>query len=279
LPFLSFKEYGGNSKDILQYLIDSCPGRSDLFETYAAQGLPLTGQICGDKRTPIDYAVCNFKKLSKKHGVDTIYNLIHLLHKLGANVDEYSGDGTYPLINAYNAKNDDLVKLLLGLGANENQYRVDKERIDEQERKKQEQREKKERIKLAKENFEKTKLKKGIILQACLSVVYLFLLWGTDIIRAPWEGGFTFLRCLPLIIFSLITGMICIIFFREADGDELAGILLILLLVVMILVQSITICVWRGDVGILLVYLIGRIIINTLCAVPGAIFIFLAMDL
>jgi len=116
MPFLSFKELNGNSR-VLQDLIDSYPGRSDLFEIYAAQGLPLTGQDYGDKRTPIDYAVCNFNELSGIHGTDTIRNMIRLLCKLGADVNEYSNDGTYPLINAYDAKNDDLVKLLLELGA------------------------------------------------------------------------------------------------------------------------------------------------------------------
>jgi len=124
LPFLSFKESNSNSQDALRYLIDSCPGRSDLFEIYAAQGLPLTGQNYVDKRTPIDYVVCNFNELSRKHGADTIRNLIRLLCKLGADVNEYSGDGTCPLINAYNLKDNVLVKLLLELGADENQYRV-----------------------------------------------------------------------------------------------------------------------------------------------------------
>ena len=123
MPFLSFKEFNGNTW-VLQELIDSYPGRADFFQTYATQGLPLTGQGCGDKRTPIDYAVCNFSKLSKKHDEDTIRNMISLLCKLGANVNEYSGDGTCPLINAYNAKNNALVKLLLELGADENQYRL-----------------------------------------------------------------------------------------------------------------------------------------------------------
>jgi hypothetical protein len=132
LPFLSFKEFGGNSWDVLRYLIDSCPGISDLFETYAAQGLPLTGQGCGDTRTPIDYAVCNFNSLSEKHGADTIYNLIRLLIKLGADVNEYSGDGTCPLINANNAKDNELVKLVLELGADINQYYIYKECINEQ---------------------------------------------------------------------------------------------------------------------------------------------------
>ena len=123
LPFLSFKELKGNSQDALQDLIDTCPGKSDLFEIYAAQGLSLTGHGCGDNRTPIDYAVCNFNTLSERHGTDTVYVLIRLLCILGADVNEHSGNGTYPLINAHDAKNVDLVNLLLELGADENQYR------------------------------------------------------------------------------------------------------------------------------------------------------------
>jgi alpha-tubulin suppressor-like RCC1 family protein len=144
LPFHSFKELN-DSNLLLQDLIDSYPGRTDLFEIYAAQGLPLTGQSCNDKKTPIDYAACNFNELSKKHGVDTIRNMLRLLCKLGADVNEYSGDGTCPLINAYNAKDNDLVKLLLELGADENQYRVYKERIEEQERIERERREEEKR--------------------------------------------------------------------------------------------------------------------------------------
>jgi len=145
LPFLSYKEFSSSSL-VLQDLIDSCPGRADFFQTYAAQGLPLTGHNCGDKKTPIDYVVCSFNGLSRKHGSDTLYNLIRLLHKLGADVNEYSGDGICPLINAYNAKDNALVKLLLELGADENQYRVYKERVEEQERIERERREKQERI-------------------------------------------------------------------------------------------------------------------------------------
>jgi len=136
LPYLSFKEFGGDSW-VLQDLIDSYPDRTDLFEIYAAQGLPLTGQDYDDDMTPIDYAVCNFKELSRQHGADTIHNMIRLLHKLGADVNEYSSNGTCPLINAYNANNNDLVKLLLELGADEKQYQKDRQRV-EQERKEQE---------------------------------------------------------------------------------------------------------------------------------------------
>jgi len=145
LPFLSFEEFFSNSGGALQYLIDSCPGRSDLFEIYAAQGLSLAGHFYLDSKTPIDYVVCNFINLITKHGTDTIRNLIRLLCKLGADVNEHSGDGTCPLINAYNANDNALVKLLLDLGADESQYRVYKERIDEQARIERERREEQER--------------------------------------------------------------------------------------------------------------------------------------
>jgi serine/threonine protein kinase len=126
LPFLSFKEFNGNSSDALQELIDTCPGRSDLFETYAAQGLPLKGKdYIENSKTPIDYVVCNFKKLSVKHGTDTVFNLIRLLCKLGADINEQSSNGTCPLINAYkfSVKDNALNKLLLELGADEERYR------------------------------------------------------------------------------------------------------------------------------------------------------------
>ena len=145
LPFLSFKELKGNNL-VLQDLIDSYPARTDFFQTYAAQGLPLTGQDCGDNRTPIDYAVWNFAFLSEKHGADTIRNMIRLLCKLGADINEHSGNDTYPLINAYDTGNDNLVKLLLELGADASQYhKTIKQRVEE-ERIKHERREEQERI-------------------------------------------------------------------------------------------------------------------------------------
>jgi len=119
LPFLSFKEFSGSTSEAaLQDLIDNYSGRSDLFEAYVAQGLPLKGQILDSpvKKTPIDYIVCNYNELSGLHGVDTIFNLIRLLHNLGADVNEYSSGGRCPFINAL-TKDDNLVKLLLELGA------------------------------------------------------------------------------------------------------------------------------------------------------------------
>jgi serine/threonine protein kinase len=114
LPFLSYKELSGsNGEAALQDLINYYPGRSDLFEAYVSQGLPLKGSILDspDKKTPIDYVVRNFNDLTKMHGRDTVFNLIRLLHKLGADINEYSSDGTGPFMNAL-AKDDDLVRTL-----------------------------------------------------------------------------------------------------------------------------------------------------------------------
>ena len=120
---------------------------------------------------------------------------------------------------------------------------------------------------------EKAKFTFGLVLQICLCVAYFFVLYGTDIVHSPWwQDSFTFMRCLPFIIFSLAVGMVSLIFLKKSNYGSGIGILF-----VMILVQSITICVWRGDVGILLIYLIGRILINTLCAIPGLIFAFKEM--
>jgi serine/threonine protein kinase len=135
LPFLSFKELtGSNGAAALKDLIDNHPGRADLFEAYVKQGLPLKGPILDSPtKTPIDYVVCNFNKL--KDGSDTVNNLLRLLCKLGADINENSGDATYPLLNAFNANNDDLVNLLLELGADRGKYnelvaqRAEKERI------------------------------------------------------------------------------------------------------------------------------------------------------
>jgi serine/threonine protein kinase len=131
LPFLSFKELtGSNGEAALKDLIDNYPGRSDLFETYVAQGLPLKGSILdsSEKKTPIDYVVyiglkvIIFNHPNKVHSRDIILNLIRLLHKLGADVNECSSDSTYPLQNAYEANYGDMVNLLLELGADRNKY-------------------------------------------------------------------------------------------------------------------------------------------------------------
>jgi tetratricopeptide (TPR) repeat protein len=111
--------------------------------------LPLKGQILDNaphKKTPIDYVVHNFNELAKRYSRDTIFDLISHLHRIGADLNEYSEDGTCPLINAHEANNDDLVNLLLELGADSNQYRQYKENKEEQERIERERHEEQERI-------------------------------------------------------------------------------------------------------------------------------------
>jgi len=121
------------------------------------------------------------------------------------------------------------------------------------------------------EREEKGKRTKKLVWHLCLSAAYLFLLWGTGIIRAPWEDdAINFLsyiiRCLPLIIYSSAMGIVTLIYSKKEEDNT--GFFLPLL---MVLLQSITICVWREDVGILFVYLIARIVINTISIIPGII--------
>jgi len=205
MPFIPYKEFNYDSWDILKYLIDSCPGRADLFEIYAAQGLPLTG-LNDDKMTPIDYVVCNFNKLSKKHGVETVRNLIRLLCRLGADVNEYSDDGTCPLINAFEAflnGENDLVKLLLELGADADQYRkfIDQQekqeliKLEEIERHEAEKREflekkrHKEHERCREEIVGRTKKKKT---QTIITITFIISVFTAVLGYCVYNGWFTF---------------------------------------------------------------------------------------
>jgi serine/threonine protein kinase len=119
-PYLSYKEldpsWQKNAAKILLGFINDSPGRADLFEAYAMQGLPFNDKLDSDAqdRTPIDYIVSNYSEISAIHSEYTAYNLISLLVKLGANVNT-SRD---TLLLAVTTKNVPLVKLLIDLGAN-----------------------------------------------------------------------------------------------------------------------------------------------------------------
>jgi hypothetical protein len=124
-PYLSYKEldpnWQTNAAKILKGFIDTHPGRSDLFEAYAAQGLPLNDRIEGETDqsgttiygNPIHYIASNFDSMSAHHGKDTVLNLIRLLVKLGAD----SGTALY---YAMYKENEQLEKLLVDLGAKPN---------------------------------------------------------------------------------------------------------------------------------------------------------------
>ena len=123
-PFLSYKElmpdWKNSALDDLQKLIYNSSGRKDLFEAYLKQELPFTGKfnIKDWNPTAIDYLTECFIdiRLDAKTGCD----LINFLHKNGAEVNEPSGNGSYPLTTAVYKRNVPVVKTLLELGASPN---------------------------------------------------------------------------------------------------------------------------------------------------------------
>jgi alpha-tubulin suppressor-like RCC1 family protein len=107
----------------------------------------------------------------------------------------------------------------------------------------------------------------GIFLQLGVTAAYLFILWGTDIVNSLWLEN-AFLRLLPLAVFSVAVGIISVIFLRRlGDGFGLY------ILMGMILIQAITASVWTGNVGFLLINLIGRGVLNIISIIPGAILV------
>jgi hypothetical protein len=112
----------------------------------------------------------------------------------------------------------------------------------------------------------------GVIFHLCLSAVYLFILWRTDIIRNLWYAA-SFIENLPLVGFPLAIGIVSIIFLRKSG--YMSGWLT---LVGMVFVQSITVCVWEGNVGFLFIKLIIRFVVTLLSAIPGIILTFWELD-
>jgi hypothetical protein len=115
----------------------------------------------------------------------------------------------------------------------------------------------------------------GIMLHLSLTVVYLWLLFDSDIIHAPWlewlapaydvERSFDFFACfLPLTIYAFTMGVV-----NKFTGSNLAsGILLVIAVVA---IQSIGV-LW-GNVGFFsfIWMLVVSLVINLLCAIPGFI--------
>ena len=111
LPFLSYKElipdWNKQALSDLKTLLSGMPGRSDLFEAYAKQGLPLKGHLPDDRgSTPIDYLIYNSKDLIKQYGEKIILNIVSLLLKLGADPNEKSKDGKGVRDNLYYGRVD-----------------------------------------------------------------------------------------------------------------------------------------------------------------------------
>jgi serine/threonine protein kinase/ankyrin repeat protein len=122
MPFLSYKEMVPDWEEAalndLSKLIYFNPGRFDLFETYAAQALPFTGRASrlDWQPTAIYNLASSYNEIIKDDKVG--FELLNLLIKHGADVNEYSGDGSTPLFVAVRTRNVPLVKKLLESGAN-----------------------------------------------------------------------------------------------------------------------------------------------------------------
>lgn len=139
---------------------------------------------------------------------------------------------------------------------------------EERERRNPEERERREAEERRQHKIATTKKRRaiiGVVSQIAVTAAYLFVLFGTNIVSALWlEGGFV--RLLPLAGFSLVVGIMSIVFLRGAGyGSGL------FILIGMVLVQSIAASVWTGNVGFLFFNLIGRAVLNALSAIPGAI--------
>jgi len=123
-PFLSYKElvpnWNTNALIDLQIMTQQCPGRFDLFETYAKQGLPFDGQATNLDWQPtvLSYLSTFFYDIVADE--NTKLELVKFLIKHGAGVNECSGDGSLPLVTTIHKRNVPLVKLLLELGADPN---------------------------------------------------------------------------------------------------------------------------------------------------------------
>jgi len=120
-PFLSYKElvpdWNTSAASDLQILAQSCTGRFDLFDVYDKQGLPFSGQAVNLDWHPtiLSYISTFFSDIVADD--NTKLELIKHLIKHGANVNEFSGDGSLPLTTAIYKRNAPLTKLLLEQGA------------------------------------------------------------------------------------------------------------------------------------------------------------------
>jgi ankyrin repeat protein len=129
-PFLSYKElikdWQKQALNDLCTLIYITPGRTDFFEAYARQGLPFRGQAEGEGieggPTPMCFLAANFN--NNNTDIGTGIELTRFLHENGADVNEYSGNGSLPLTNAITKRSLNLVNLLLELGADPNKTHV-----------------------------------------------------------------------------------------------------------------------------------------------------------
>jgi hypothetical protein len=112
----------------------------------------------------------------------------------------------------------------------------------------------------------------GVILHTGTVCMYLLFLYRTDIIRNLYTHDFSwFYSSLPLILFTLIIGIISVIFLKKSDYFSGGFYTLVI-----IIVQTITAVIWKD--GFFLFNLFGIVIANILSTIPGFILIFKEFD-
>jgi serine/threonine protein kinase/ankyrin repeat protein len=121
-PFLVYKELDGWEEMAISDLCEllfKAPGRLDLLEVYAKQGLPFVGQAedFEDKYTCLNVFAYVFDQIpDSKKAID----ILKFLVKNGADINAFSGNGSLPLTTAILNGNVPLVKALLEAGADPN---------------------------------------------------------------------------------------------------------------------------------------------------------------
>lgn len=98
-------------------------------------------------------------------------------------------------------------------------------------------------------------------IQICLTIAYLYILFGTDIISANWTG---IAQSVPLAGFSLLLGVMCFIFIplRKSDDGFSFAMASLIIITLMPLVQAIIIS--SGFFSILIDF-----VVNCLMSIPG----------
>ena len=128
-----------------------------------------------------------------------------------------------------------------------------------------------------KEKKERVTSKIDIILNLCFSVVYLWILFGTDIIRTPWTSDsdsfvdFIIKGCSPMVIYALAS----VIIMKPLDiATSSDGSLGLVFFIITVLVQTITVSIWLSSGFFSFIFtFIFTIIVNILCLIPALILV------
>jgi len=273
----------GENVEVIKYLVSKGCNIEPPYLIIDAAGMKRgsveTLQLLIDKGCNVNYRDSGMFPLLIAAGTNNIDTAKFLLSK-GADINMVSSvTGLTPLQLAKEKGNTEMVDLLDKFLTEQESKRLPMKIVKERERKEQEAHEKKEaeeaeiekgsRKDLVEVNKKmlKKKWKIGVILHACTVAGYLYLLWGTNIIRNMWNSGSIIQAHLPLAILSIVLCVISAFFLRKSD--YLSGFFFN---IGMIFVQAITSCVWAGGVGILAWRLVFNIIRNTLTVIiPGFI--------